>query len=367
MLPGVPVPDSGSAILLASAMIPLPAWVRETGPDQDVVVASRCRLARNVAGEPFPWRSNEAARKRVALRVIEASERAGPPLNEAPRFAGHRLDAEAVRTLLRWRYATCRWVEDTGRDRWLWVLPDGVGSLLLHEEDHVRLQVLLPGLQLDAVVDRALQLADSLERCVPFAHDSEIGYLTASITNAGTGMRLSVLLHLPGLAERGEASAALRAAVDLGCAVRGAHGEGSRGTGRFIQLSNRWAFGQAGGLALSRVRAAAAYLVEQERKARAVAFGESAGRARLQEAAREALRSLDNEESAPEKLQLLVSVLRLAAAEGVLQARMTEAAEWLAIAGGQMPSTFQQEALARFEAVRRSAEVRNCVRRLRVG
>jgi protein arginine kinase len=343
--------------------VPAPLWLSVEGSDADVVVSTRCRLARNLAGFPFPWRAGELERKQAAEAILHAAQRGGGPLGEAEALPGGRIDTDTADHLRDWRYASRDWLEG-GSHRWLMVAPDGLTSLQVHEEDHIRLQVIAPGLQVEYVHRVAEEAARRLEDSVAFARSVEVGYLTASLTNAGTGMRLSVLLHLPGLAVSAERDAILEAAAVVGCAVRGLHGEGTRGTGELFQVSNTYTFGVDAATTAARVHASAAHLVEAERRARRMRFGSEEGRQDLAEGTWRALEAIFSPDPHPGTLLPAVSVLRLAVSEGLLAGSMVETAEWLAVAGveaalaGKVDRTKE-----RYELVRRSAALRQRLRR----
>jgi len=348
-----------------------PRWLTESGPDNDVVLATRCRIARNLASEPFPWRAAEGERKRAAEALLEAAHRAGGDLARAWMIWGDGLGAEEMARLLEWRYASWDWTQG-GSHRWLLIAPDAATSLLVNEEDHVRLQTILPGLQVESVWVQAERRERELASVVPFAWSEQVGFLTVSLTNAGTGLRISALLHLAGLAASETREAVLEAAAQVGCAVRGLYGEGTQGTGELFQVSNTCAFGLDARQIAGRVESAARYLIAAERRARQEQFGTRKGRAALKAAAQDALRRLFREEASPRRLLPLVSVLRLAVTEGVLPGDVAQTAGWIALAGAEAagvtadcsPDTLDRRAAERFEAVRRSAALRQRLRNL---
>ncbi|HXG23642.1 MAG TPA: hypothetical protein VNJ09_03730, partial [Chthonomonadales bacterium] len=217
--------------------IPPPQWLTDAGPECDVVLSTRCRLARNLAGVPFPWRATEGQRKQVAQAVLDAVERCGAELGQAQRVRGDALDTATITQLLEWQYASRAWME-SGMHRWLLAWPDRATSLLVNEEDHLRLQAILPGLQVESNLEAVYRTERALASVLSFAHDERIGFLTTSLNNAGTGLRASVLLHLAGLATSSRLSTVLGAAAEVGCSVRGLYGEGTRGTGDLFQISN---------------------------------------------------------------------------------------------------------------------------------
>src|SRR5579871_5080574 len=278
-----------------------PCWQTDVGPDGDVALATRCRLARNLEGLAFPWMADEGGRKRAAETILDAARRAGGSLSTAAAIRGDRLTDEETARLLQWQYVSRDWVAG-GMHRWLLVGADRQVSLLVNEEDHVRLQAILPGLQVESVYRIAADTESRLASAVSFAFREEIGFLAASLTNAGTGLRISVLLHLAGLAASETRESVLSAAAEIGCAVRGLYGEGTVGTGELFQVSNIYAYGLTPSRIVERVGRAARYLIDAEREARRRLFGSAEGRERLRAATEDALRYLFLEEAAPRRL-----------------------------------------------------------------
>lgn len=226
-----------------------------TGPFGDVVVASRVRLARNLAGRVFTHRASPTQRLEIldachgplmdALAAANPPEAGGPPvwlrMDQAPpidkqlMLERHLASREMVR-------------RDRAVARAVAALPSGALSAMVNEEDHLRLQALFPGFALEeafAAVD-ALDdaLAQKAEPKVAFAWSRRFGFLTACPSNVGTGIRVGVLLHLPALSVSGEIEKVKRMARELGLAVRGLHGEGSDPAGDLWQVSNQTTLGR---------------------------------------------------------------------------------------------------------------------------
>jgi protein arginine kinase len=348
--------------------VPPPIWLRDVGPDSDVVVSTRCRIARNLTGFPFPWRAGELESKQSAELILTAAERSGC-FRDARPIAGSHVDSDESVQLVRWRYASRDWAAG-GRNRWLVVAGDTTLSLLVNEEDHIRLQSITPGLQVESVLLRAEEADTAMGAALEFATLPEVGFLTTSLTNAGTGMRISVLMHLAGLASSmaGRLEAVLDAARSLGCAVRGLYGEGSSGTGELFQVSNRYTFGLAPEQIADHVASASKYLIQEERSARQEQFGTAAGRERLAGDARRTVRDLYEQEAPPARLLRWVSTLRLAVSEGILPGRLSDTAEWVSIAGTEaaLPSTESpsDSARDRFLAISRTSALRQRLRPL---
>lgn len=212
-------------------------WLSGAGPSADVVLSSRVRLARNLAGTPFPHRADAAALEGAFARIRSAL-RAAPALDRAEVWALEDLSAWDRRLLAERHLLTPRLAEGTG--------PGGVCvasgervAVMIHEEDHLRIQSVASGFDPEAALAGAVALDRQLEGTLEFAASPDRGYLTACPTNVGTGMRASVLVHLPGLVLAGEIRKVHRAVAEMGMAVRGWFGEGSRALGDFHQISNQ--------------------------------------------------------------------------------------------------------------------------------
>ena len=216
-------------------------WLSDDGPDTDVVMSCRIRLARNIAGFPFVGRANDAQRReilRVAQQVLLST-----PLAEGMFWVDLSQSSTRDRQLLMERHLISRHLAEADFPRGVAVSGDETLSIMVNEEDHLRLQVLGPGLGLDKLMGLINEVDDAIESKLDFAFSRRWGYLTACPTNVGAGIRLSVMMHLPGLKLTGEIDRVRRAAKDLHLAVRGYYGEGSESAGDFYQVSNQITLG----------------------------------------------------------------------------------------------------------------------------
>ena len=341
-----------------------PRWLSEAGVDSDIAVSTRCRIARNLAEIPFPWRATPLQLKTAAESLLDSVERAGAAWQGSESIRAERLTQEEMQRLVESRLASLAWTEAASH-RWLVVARNGTLSLLANEEDHARIQAIHPGFAPEAAFDDARAAVQSLETSLSIARNERIGYLTAALTNAGTALRLSVILHLPALVASGGLDSPLDAARQLGASVRGLYGEGTRPAGSFFQISNRRAFGLHERDILSEVSASAAHLIEAERTSRRELYGSNAGRVALAEDVYDALVDLHSRDPEPAELLELISLLRLGAAEQLIRVDMAATAEWLSIAG--FYAALEKQAGAheiRFQAGRRSAVLRQHLRGL---
>ena len=217
-------------------------WLRGIGPKSDVVISSRIRLARNVAGFPFLTRCT--ARDRQALQVQASAAIAQCNLGPAVEFLDLQPLRDIDRQLLVERHLISKPHAALEGARGVALSKDETLSIMVNEEDHLRIQVLRSGLQLADAWAQIGPIDDQLEQRLHWAFHPRFGYLTACPTNVGTGIRVSVMLHLPALKLTGEIEKVFRAAKELRLAVRGLYGEGTEATGDFYQVSNQTTLGR---------------------------------------------------------------------------------------------------------------------------
>jgi protein arginine kinase len=216
-------------------------WINQPGPDFEIVISSRVRLARNLEGYEFkPCLS--AQRQNEILEILTPALLS---LDQKLYYIDVDKIAAVERELLAERYLISPAHVRGKGPRGVAIAEEENFSAMINEEDHLRMQAYAPGLQLKACLDRVNQIDDQIEKKVRFAFHPRFGYLTACPTNLGTGIRVSVMLHLPGLKMTGQIDKFFAAARDCNLAVRGAFGEGSETVGDFYQLSNQVTLGVA--------------------------------------------------------------------------------------------------------------------------
>jgi len=219
-------------------------WLRSDGPDNDVVMTSRVRLARNIAGYPFLVKASRDDRR----QILDLARQHAHALSLAPHMMWVDL-AEAPtleRNLLVERHLISKQHAKGTDPRAVTVsTPDERLAIMVNEEDHLRIQVLRSGLALNDAFEQINLVDDRLENCLEYAFNTRFGYLTACPTNVGTGIRVSVMLHLPALKLTGEIEKVRRAAKSMSLAVRGFYGEGSEAVGDIYQLSNQTTLGKS--------------------------------------------------------------------------------------------------------------------------
>ena len=217
-------------------------WLRGEGPLHEIVISTRIRLARNIAGFHFLTRADAEMRSEIA-ETIEAGVRKAQALEGYVHVDVDQLN-ELERNLLVERQLISRQHAEGNGARRVAFDPSEGSSLMINEEDHLRIQVMRSGLQLGEAWEQINTIDDALEQQLEYAFHSQLGYLTACPTNIGTGIRVSVMLHLPALRLTNEFERVGQAAKDMKLAVRGLFGEGTEALGDFFQVSNQITLGR---------------------------------------------------------------------------------------------------------------------------
>lgn len=217
------------------------------GRDADVIVSSRIRLARNIAGFPFVARANELQRREIVEMVRRVTcDDAGKPKNAGGKTLEWIPMGQATahkRQLLVERHLVSKNFASAEISRAVALSQDETLSVMVNEEDHLRIQTLAPGFELAGAMAVAGWFDHALSRRIDYAFSPRWGHLTACPTNVGCGIRLSVMVHVPSLKLTGELDRVKRAAKDLNLAVRGFYGEGTEAIGSFFQISNQVTLG----------------------------------------------------------------------------------------------------------------------------
>lgn len=301
-------------------------WLRGEGTASDVVLSSRVRLARNIASFPFVNRATRDQRQQVLdmcraqIAVAGLSTRvAWYDLHHTPALERTML---VERHLISQQHARGKQTSGAGgadEPRAVAItLPDERLSIMVNEEDHIRLQVIRCGLDLTHAMAEADAVDDKLEAGLDFAFSPRFGYLTACPTNVGTGIRLSVMVHLPALRLSGQIEKVKRAAQELSLAVRGFYGEGSEAAGDLYQISNQTTLGKTEQVLLHELeQQIIPQVIEYERRERRTLLGKR--RMDLLDQVFRALGILTSARlmSTEESMQLL-SLVRLGAVIGVI-------------------------------------------------
>lgn len=247
-------------------------WLTASGEHADIVLSSRIRLARNVAGFAFTPRARDGERLRLLAQVREAL----PRIPELARAVVLRLDdmSPPERQLLHERLLVSK--ELAGLDgatdarAGAAVIVGEDAGVMVNEEDHLRLQVFRSGFDVAGALQAALKVDRELGDEIPYSFHQEFGFLTTCPTNTGTGMRASVLIHLPGLVLTQEIGKVLQGLQQMGLTYRGLYGEGSEVVGNFFQISNQTTLGRSEEELAEHLSRVVKRVVEQEEAARRV-------------------------------------------------------------------------------------------------
>ncbi|HEX8246403.1 MAG TPA: protein arginine kinase [Longimicrobium sp.] len=248
-------------------------WLHAEGPHADIVLSTRIRLARNLQGFRFGQRADGADRAEV-LRLAAGAAEQTRALSGATRLVIPQLEATARQLLLERHLVSRELIGAEGSpphsDAALLLAPADSVSVMVNEEDHLRLQSLVGGFRLRDAWRNIERLDDELGTHLPYAFHSEFGYLTSCPTNVGTGLRASVLMHLPGLVLTQEIAKVLQGISQVGLTFRGLYGEGSEVVGNFFQISNQTTLGKTEEDLIDHLQRIVQQVVQYEAQARAV-------------------------------------------------------------------------------------------------
>ncbi len=247
-------------------------WLRGTGPESDIVVSSRVRIARNVGEFLFTHRLT-GARRADLVRNVQAALKKSPYFKDSLFLKNSSLSSVDNEFLLE-RHLISQEHARQGQERAVCFSANEVVSLMLLEEDHLRLQVIQSGFNLIECWRIGREIDLDLERSLDFAFDARLGYLTACPTNVGTGLRASCMMHLPALVMTKQVNKVLSALAKLNLATRGLYGEGTQASGNFFQFSNQITLGQKEEDIVDNLERVIKQILDHEREARRVLVSE---------------------------------------------------------------------------------------------
>src|SRR6266550_6029477 len=247
-------------------LVPPAETARRKGPHDRIVMSSRVRLARNVRDAAFPgW-----AKKPERVRVLEMIRPAVESLPEMKASFSETMDSLSTldKQIRVERHLSSREHAAKSGGSGLVLNRDETLCFMINEEDHLRMQALRPGLQLRQAYAAIDQADSALERKLEYAFNPDLGYLTACPTNIGTGIRVSAMLHLPGLVLGEQINPIIQSVNKLGLAVRGLYGEGTEALGNVFQVSNQMTLGEAETVIVERLEKVMSQIIEHEENAR---------------------------------------------------------------------------------------------------
>lgn len=243
-------------------------WMKGQGPDSEIVISSRIRIARNVSTYPFPMLSTNQQSKEVLDQVTASLN--NDDLSTISHFDLLLLTdlSELEKRVLVEKHLISPNLANESRNGAVILSKNESVSIMINEEDHLRIQCLCPGFQIKEAWDLASQIDDVFESQVEYAFDERRGYLTSCPTNVGTGIRASVMMHLPALVLSQQINRILSAITQVGLAVRGLYGEGSEAIGNLFQISNQITLGQSEEEIIDNLYSVARQIIEHEKAAR---------------------------------------------------------------------------------------------------
>lgn len=298
-------------------MLETPKWISGDGKNSDIVISTRARLARSLINYPFPFKCDNKQLESAASEIKIASDKLTCYFEDISILDMSNLSTQQQNWMIDAHIASLEHV-NAGKGRFIIMEPGGRFSIMINEEDHLRIQAIESGLALETCWDMVDKADTLLSDQLSFGYSEQYGFLTASPSNVGTGLRLSVLIHLAGLAFLNKLKTNLRAAYDLGVAVRGLYGEGSSSDGDLFQVSNELTLGVSESGLLDRVRSLAVFLLKEEQKARNEIYHEKLDI--IQAQAVNALRILQHARSImPSRALGLLSIIRLAFCLGLIK------------------------------------------------
>lgn len=248
-------------------------WLKGTGPNSEVVISSRIRLARNLEKQPFPHWANKKAQEQV-LKSAEETIAKSDFLKKSTLFKLAELDSVDKQFLVERHLMSLEHAQKTD-SKAVAIDDEEIISIMINEEDHFRIQVMQSGFNLFEAWNIMNTIDDCLAHEFRYAYSSEWGYLTACPTNAGTGMRGSVMLHLPALVMTRQIDRVLAAIAKLSFTTRGLYGEGTQASGNFFQISNQVSMGHSEVEIIENINGLIRQIIEQEGQAREVLVSKS--------------------------------------------------------------------------------------------
>lgn len=238
-------------------------WFRKTSKDSDVVVSSRIRFARSVAGYQFPNKMSSSKLKEIVELVELAINK-----DKYKIFKMSDIDENTEYSLMEQHLISKEFVGN--KDGAIIINSDNTIVTMVNEEDHFRIQSFESGFNVDSCYSKIVEFTNELNEKIEFAIHDKYGYLTSCPTNVGSGMRVSVMLHLPALSKIGLLSKLFDQAAGIGISVRGLYGENTQGIGYMFQISNQKTLGLSDKDIINNIKAVVTSIIEQERKAREI-------------------------------------------------------------------------------------------------
>lgn len=242
-------------------------WYLQNGKESDVVISSRIRLARNLANFPFMTKLDKNTKQKIEETIKEIT----PSIGYGLKFVKLKdMDDITKMVLVEKHLVSPNFAlnkEDTGA---MLINDDENISIMINEEDHLRIQVMSSGLDIENLMNLAVEVDEKIGNKLSYAYNEKYGFLTACPTNVGTALRVSVMVHLPGLARTGNIRKILEVINNFGMNIRGIYGEGSKAGGDMYQVSNKQTLGISEAEIIKNLKLITEKIIEQERLARKI-------------------------------------------------------------------------------------------------
>jgi len=245
----------------------LSQWMKGTGPERDIVIGSRVRLARNLSGVPFPSIADEEHKSYVVKEAKRALQETNGALGRIEFIPLAEVSPLERQLLVEKHLISPAHTQDV-KHKAVMLRDDEAVSIMVNEEDHFRIQALFPGLAPVEAWTLCSSVDDAFSQVLDFAYGERYGYLTSCPTNVGTGMRASIMMHLPALTMTDQIRKMIGAVNKFGLAVRGIYGEGTEVLGNIYQLSNQITLGHAEDDIIQHLHKVTMQVLEHERAAR---------------------------------------------------------------------------------------------------
>ena len=294
------------------------SWYAVLAPEDDIVVSTRIRLARNISGMPFPARMNADQRRELNARVKKAITESNTPFAKTLKYIDMKNVPQTEIMAMVERHVISPEFAAGNEERAIILSDDESISIMIGEEDHIRIQVIMGGLQLEKAYDIAERLDTLLYDTLHFAFDKNLGFLTECPTNLGTGLRASVMLHLPVIESSGEISQLADSVGKIGFTVRGMYGEGSKPAASMYQVSNQITLGISEKNALDNLKIITQQLIDKERSER-----KNLNRVKVEDTCFRALGILENARLlSGEEMMNLLSRIKLGMSMGIIKSEV---------------------------------------------
>lgn len=242
-------------------------WIDNVDENNELVLSSRIRLARNLKLKPFPHKLSEEQSEEVIKEVENAFYASSHTKDQFKSIYLNNIGNNQARGYFEKHLISPQLINTKDKSAFI-VNKDETISLMINEEDHIRLQCITSGFNVKEAYDVANKIDDMMEENLTYAFDEKLGYKTACPTNLGTGLRVSAMLHLPALTMNDEINGIFKALTQVGMTIRGLYGEGSKVEGNIYQVSNQITLGVNEGDIINNIEAVVAQLTSQEYRAR---------------------------------------------------------------------------------------------------